>query len=172
MDTHSFSSEIFEEQSRLTAFALKHTGNFEDAQDLVQETFIKAIRHQANYQPGTNLKAWLFTILRNTFLNAHRRQMLKHAAMDVHGDLNSTHLSYSACENHVDDKFMVQDINKAMSLLPGDYSVPFLRYFEGYQYAEIAAELGLPIGTVKTRIHVARKQLKRHLKMYEDKLRR
>ncbi|EDM35526.1 putative extracytoplasmic function alternative sigma factor [Pedobacter sp. BAL39] len=152
----------------LESFALRFTRNVEDANDLVQDTIIKAIRYHELYKPGTNLKGWLYTIMRNTFINDYRRGTKKNALIDTSEDLSSYQLHNSAERNQGENKFVMEDINNAMEQLPSDYAVPFLRYFEGYKYHEIAEELQIPIGTVKTRIFMARQSLKSQLKMYSD----
>ena len=139
-----------------------------DALTSLQDTIIKAIRYHELYKPGTNLKGWLYTIMRNTFINDYRRGTKKNALIDTSEDLSSYQLHNSAERNQGENKFVMEDINNAMEQLPSDYAVPFLRYFEGYKYHEIAEELQIPIGTVKTRIFMARQSLKSQLKMYSD----
>lgn len=153
-------------RSSLMQSALKFTRNHDDASDLVQETLIKAIRYENKYEDGTNLRGWLFTIMRNTFINNYRSLARKTAVMVQNVDPWSYPINENTSKNIGEGKFMMEDINKAMASLDPVHSVPFLRYFEGYKYHEIAEELGIPIGTVKTRIHVARKILKASLKMY------
>lgn len=154
----------------LESFAMKFTKNVEDANDLVQDTVIKAIRYHNLYKKGTNLRAWLYTIMRNTFINDYKRLNRKTALIVTTDDFSSYQLKTSSSTNQGVNKFIMQDINKAMEHLQPEYSLPFLRYFEGYKYHEIADELGIPVGTVKTRIHVARRVLKAKLKMYNKKL--
>ena len=159
-------NELCKHQTCLEAFAMKFVNNVEDANDLVQETLIKAIRYHALYKEGTNLRGWLYTIMRNTFINSYRRGNRRKQVVETHEDLNSFQLMGSASENLGVGKFVVEDVNKALEQVPADLKVPFLRYFEGYKYHEIADELGIPMGTVKTRIHMARQLLKTKLKMY------
>lgn len=168
MNNSTLNDEICDHQSCLESFALKFTRNTEDANDLVQDTIIKAIRYHNMYTEGTNMKAWLYTIMKNTFINDYRRASRKNSLIQTSGDLNSFHLHKSADKNLAEDKFLLKDINKALAKLDPVYSVPFLRYFEGYKYHEIADELNVPMGTVKTRIHVARQLLKETLKMYSE----
>ncbi|MES2458112.1 MAG: RNA polymerase sigma factor [Bacteroidota bacterium] len=168
MENITLSNEICDQRSCLEAFAIKFTNNVEDANDLVQDTIIKAFRYHYLYKPGTNIRAWLFTIMKNTFINNYRKGVRKTAVIDTTEDLSSFQLVGSAHRNQSENKFMMEDINKALAKLQSAYSVPFLRYFEGYKYHEIAQELNIPIGTVKTRIHVARRFLKGQLKMYHD----
>lgn len=163
-----FNQEICSFKDNLRNFALSFTKDADDADDLVQETFLKAIRYASKFQEGTNLKAWLYMILKNTFINNYRRNAKVRSVFTENLDNTPNKLLGQPTTNRGIHKFVQEDINGALSRLPRENSVPFLRYFEGYKYYEIATELNIPIGTVKTRIHVARKMLKRDLKMYHD----
>lgn len=171
MQNTIFNSEICKHQQCLESFAMKFTNDVEDANDLVQDTLIKAIRYHHLYEPGTNLRGWLFTILRNTFINDYRKKSRHRNLFDTNEEISSGQLSHSAIRNNSEDKFLLEDINKALDTVSDDYKTPFLKYFQGFKYHEIAEELQIPIGTVKTRIHMARQQLKRHLKMYHTERR-
>lgn len=150
----------------LKSYALNFTKDSEDANDLVQDTLLKAITYYNKFKDGTNLKGWLFTIMKNTFINNYRRLVKTNALITQSEDISSANLSYSATKNQAESKFITNDINKALAQLPQEYYIPFIRYFEGYKYHEIAEMLIIPIGTVKTRIHVARNVLKKYLKTY------
>lgn len=169
MESNSLSHQICDHRSCLERFAMKFTQDVEDANDLVQDTLIKAIRYHELYKQGTNLQGWLYTIMKNTFINDYRREARQRAVVETTDDLTSFHLSKSATSNHGENKFVMEDINKALTKLQPELSIPFLRYFEGYKYHEIAQELDIPIGTVKTRIHMARQALKAQLKMYSER---
>lgn len=166
MENLTLNSEICKHQSCLETFAMKFTMDVQDANDLVQDTIIKAIRYHKLYKEGTNFRGWLYTIMRNTFINQYRRGVKRRSIIETSEELSSYQLSRSADGNRGENKFVMEDINKAMAKLQPEYSTPFLRYFEGYKYHEIAEELNIPIGTVKTRIHLARQALKGQLKMY------
>ena len=118
------------------------------------------------YSDGTNLKAWLFTIMKNTFITQYQRMVRRNTFIDTTENLHFINSSDSLQENNAISHFIKEDINKALSLTEEIYRVPFLMYFKGFKYHEIAEELDLPIGTVKNRIHIARKTLKSSLKMY------
>ena len=167
MENQIFNLEICSHRSWLETFALKFTKNIEDANDLVQDTIVKAIRYHYLYQKGSNLRGWLYTIMRNTFINDFRKVSKRIGIIDTSEELSSAQLSTSASKNLGENKFIQQDIQAALNKLQSAYSIPFLRYFEGYKYQEIADELNIPIGTVKTRIHVARQYLKDQLKQYK-----
>jgi RNA polymerase sigma factor (sigma-70 family) len=154
----------------LRSYALNFTKDAEDANDLVQDTMLKAITYYNKFKEGTNLKGWLFTIMKNTFINNYRRLVKTNTLITQSEDISSANLSYSATKNDAESKFVLGDITKALSQLPEEYYVPFIRYFEGYKYHEIADMLQIPIGTVKTRIHVARGILKKYLKTYSKEI--
>jgi len=168
MKNITFNDAVCTHRSCLESFAMKFTQDVEDANDLVQDTLIKAIRYHYLYKTGTNMRGWLYTIMKNTFINDYRKGSRKNAVIQNTEDFTPQHLSRSATDNLGENKFIMKDIQTALGKLQPEYSVPFLRYFEGYKYHEIAEELNIPIGTVKTRIHMARKELKKYLKIYES----
>jgi RNA polymerase sigma factor (sigma-70 family) len=166
MENMPFTKQINVHQQSLHNFAMSFTKNEEDANDLVQDTFLKAIGSYHLYTEGTNLKAWLYTILKNTYLNAYRRTTRRNKVLEVTDEFLSHQLVLSSATNRGVEQMVSEDITKAMKMLPDMYRTPFLKFFEGFKYIEIADELNIPIGTVKTRIHIARKILQNKLKMY------
>lgn len=172
MITNSFNYQINDHKSALKSFALNFTKNIDDADDLVQETLLKAIRYSKLYVEGTNLKGWLYTIMRNTFINEYRRMAKQRSIIDTNEEINSVQLYSSATHNQANNKFIGDDVNNALSKLSAEYYTPFIKYFEGYKYHEIAEMLNIPIGTVKTRIHVARQSLKASLKIYDQEFKK
>jgi RNA polymerase sigma factor (sigma-70 family) len=166
MENMPFTNQINVYQQSLHNFAMSFTKNEEDANDLVQDTFLKAIGSHHLYTEGTNLKAWLYTILKNTYLNAYRRTTRRNKVLEVTDEFLSHQLVLSSATNRGVEQMVSEDITKAMKMLPDMYRTPFLKFFEGFKYIEIADELNIPIGTVKTRIHIARKILQNKLKMY------
>lgn len=162
-----FNTLVMRQAPSLKMYALHFTHDTDDANDLVQDTLLKAITYYNNFREGTNLKGWLYTIMKNTFINNYRRFIKISAVVTKTDEISSMQLSYSATVNHGEPKFVMDDINAALSNLQQDYYIPFTMYFEGYKYHEIAEHLEIPIGTVKTRIHVARKLLKKDLKAYD-----
>lgn len=163
-----FNDQLHNYSGSLQSFALNFTKDIEDANDLVQDTLLKAITYYNRFKEGTNLKGWLFTIMRNTFINNYRRTIKTNTLISQSDEISSASLHYSASSNMAESKFVMGDIHKALATLQPEYYEPFIKYFEGYKYHEIADELRIPIGTVKTRIHVARGILKKYLKMYAD----
>lgn len=168
--TLNFTEQVSNFRSSLQSFALTFTKNYEDAQDLVQDTLVRAIRYENLFQKGTNLKSWLYTILKNTFINSYRKNARASEIFSVCEEISSSQLKGSSSRNLGENKCMMEDIQYALRTLDPEHYIPFIKYFEGYKYHEIAAEMKIPLGTVKTRIHVARGILKKKLKMYKDSL--
>jgi RNA polymerase sigma factor (sigma-70 family) len=163
-----FNTMVTQQSDSLKMYALHFTHDDEDANDLVQDTVLKAITYYEKFREGTNLKGWLYTIMKNTFINNYRRFVKISSFVTKSDEISSANLAYSATGNMGENKFVMDDIKQAMANLSDDYYVPFTMYFEGYKYHEIADHLDIPIGTVKTRIHVARKTLKKSLKPYQS----
>jgi RNA polymerase sigma factor (sigma-70 family) len=167
MNINNFNTQICDFRVQLMQSALQFTrNNHDDADDLVQDTLIKAIRYEEKFEQGSNLQGWLFTIMRNTFINNYRSLGRRTAVLINNVDPWLYPVTESTSSNNGEGKLIAEDINKALVNLQPEYALPFLRYFEGFKYQEIADEMNIPIGTVKTRIHVARKVLKDKLKMY------
>ena len=161
-----FKSMVSNHAESLKMYALHFTHDEEDANDLVQDTVLKAITYHDKFKEGTNLKGWLYTIMKNTFINNYRRIVKISGMVTKTEEISSSNLVYSSTRNRGENQFVMDDIRDAMKKLSEEYYVPFTMYFEGYKYYEIADHLQIPIGTVKTRIHVARKSLKKSLKSY------
>lgn len=161
-----FHERITEASDSLKMFALRFTKNEEDANDLVQETYLKAVTYYDKFKNGTNLSGWLYTIMKNTFINNYRQRLNKNSHVCQSEEIPYNMLMFSGSINEGEGKMIIRDIEQALSQLKNEYFVPFNMYFEGYRYHEIATHLNLPIGTVKTRIHIARKTLQRSLPSY------
>jgi RNA polymerase sigma factor (sigma-70 family) len=170
MTLNQFTANLAEHDYSMRNFALKFTNDLDDANDLMQDTMIKAIRHFEQFEEHTNLKGWLFTIMRNTFINTYRKETRTRDMVTQSEDISYENLAYSATTNKAENDFVMGDIKGALNKLPAQFSVPFVRYVEGYKYHEIAAELNIPLGTVKTRIHEARKHLSKMLKVYKERI--
>lgn len=158
MSTVEFNDTLTGLESYLMAFAMNYTKNVEDAKDLTQETMLKAIRYRTYYTPKTNFKAWVFTIMRNIFINQYRRKVKSGTIFDNSTDLyllnNSTEKRDSPY-NHIANGEIQEQLDK----LSPEYKEPFEMHYLGYKYKEIANKLDIPIGTVKSRIFIARKKL-------------
>jgi RNA polymerase sigma-70 factor (ECF subfamily) len=166
MTALEFSYQVGNFSKFLRPFALRLTRDSDDADDLVQDTLVKAYTNREKYADGTNLKAWLFTIMKNTFITQYQRMVRRNTFIDTTENLHFINSNESLQDNGAIASFMREDIEKALELTDEMYRLPFLMYFQGFKYHEIAEELDLPIGTVKNRIHIARKDLKQMLYMY------
>ena len=171
MVNYEFESLVSKQAPTLKVHALNFTRDEQDAEDLVQDTMLKAITYYSKFQEGTNLKGWLYTIMKNTFINNYRKIIRTSGVVIKSEEISSSNLMYSSTKNRGENSFVMDDIKDALSKLSEDYYVPFTMYFEGYKYQEIADYLGIPIGTVKTRIHMARNMLKKSLRPYDVKAR-
>lgn len=161
-----FEDLLLKESQALKLFAMQLTRNTDDAGDLVQDTLLKAIKYKEKFSSGSNLRAWLFTILRNSFINQYRRMAKRKTFIDTTDNTFFLDLPNHKSENLAELKFIRTDLESAISSLPKELKVTFLLNSEGFKYHEIATELNIPIGTVKTRIFVARRLLRRKLHMY------
>jgi RNA polymerase sigma factor (sigma-70 family) len=166
--TLPFEIKMQSNERALRNYALQLTQSHDDANDLVQETFLKAMTYKSKFKEGTNLKGWLFTIMRNTFINNYRRITKRNTFMDTQDEqyIIDSAKSFNAF-NDGEAKFIRQDLENAIDKLPDDLRITFEMNTLGFKYHEIAEKIGIPIGTVKTRIFVARRKLRTHLSEYE-----
>jgi len=167
MTKFEFNSLVVQHTDSLKGYALHFTRDNEDANDLVQDTVLKAVTYYGKFRDGTNFQGWLYTIMKNTFINHYRRIVKANSVVTQSDEIAPAHLARSATRNGGESKFVMDDISGAMTRLTDDYYVPFSMYFEGYKYHEISKHLRIPIGTVKTRIHMARKTMKKALASYK-----
>lgn len=159
-------NSIDEISQSLKPFALKLTKDVEEANDLLQETLLKAFTNRDKFTEGTNLKAWLYTIMKNTFITNYQRLVRRNTFIDTTDNLHYINSRENTTENLAYSEFALGDINQAITNLDDVYKTPFMMHFRGFKYHEIAERLKIPIGTVKNRIHIARKELKSKLKQY------
>jgi len=152
----------------LKNYGLQLTSNAERANDLAQETVLKAMRYENKFESGTNLKGWLFTIMKNIFINDYRRNIKRNTFLDATDNTYYINSAANKVSNGGELRFIREDLENAIERLPTDIKYAFTRNMEGYKYHEIGDELNIPIGTVKTRIFVARKLLKKMLWEYES----
>ncbi len=161
-----FKRTVQRETQSLRHYAYQLTRNVEDTNDLVQDTMLKALTYQDKFTDGTNLKGWLYTIMKNTFINNYRRMVKRNTFIDqTDNDYYLDSVSHSV-KNDAEKKFMLNDIEQAIEALPPSLRKPFTMNTKGFKYHEIAEILHNPIGTVKTRIFVARRQLREQLNGY------
>lgn len=166
MTSFEFNTAVINAYTSLKPIAFKLTRNQEQANDLIQETLLKAISNREKFAEGTNLKAWLYTIMKNTFITNYHRLVKRKTFIDTTDNLHFINSSTHVTENNAGGKLVMDEIQSAIKDLSYEYKTPFMMHFKGYKYYEIADILDIPIGTVKNRIHIARKELKHKLKSY------
>jgi RNA polymerase sigma-70 factor (ECF subfamily) len=166
MPTTDFNEVLLENADFLKPFAINLTRDSEAANDLYQETLYKALANKEKYNVGTNIKAWLFTIMRNIFINDYRRKSKQKTIFDNTSNDYLINLKQASVSNAAESDLRIKEIHAAIHQLPEIFKVPFQLYFDGYKYQEIADVLGEPLGTVKSRIHFARKLLKERLSRF------
>lgn len=165
MSTQEFNTRLISLEPSLKYFALSLTRNPENAVDLVQDTYLKAIQYSDKYTSDTNIKAWLFTILKNTYLNQVTKLSSKKTINDESEDdyiIKNTMYDNLTAETHISKK----DIERTIANLDDDFRLPFQMFVDGYKYKEIAEIMDLPLGTIKSRIFFARKILMENLQDY------
>lgn len=169
MNARDFNTAVLQLQQSLRPIAIKLTRDSEEADDLIQDTLLKAISNREKFMDGTNLKAWLYTIMKNTFITNYHRVVKRKTFIDTTENLHFINSSSHATVNSGGESLAMEEINKAIENLSHTYKTPFLMHFKGYKYHEIADILHIPIGTVKNRIHIARKELKDDLVAYQNR---
>jgi RNA polymerase sigma factor (sigma-70 family) len=165
--SYAFNQTVLDTRKYLKPFALKLTQDIVDAEDLIQDTMYRVFSNENKFQEGTNLKAWIYTIMKNIFINNYRKKIKQNIISDTTDNqyyLNSSAFTFNAGER----SFVMNDIQNAILKIDADYRVPFMMYFNGYKYHEISEQLNIPIGTVKSRIFFARKDLKHLLQPYKE----
>jgi len=150
----------------LKPFAVTLTRDTETAKDLLQETLYRALSNREKYLPGTNIKAWLYTIMRNIFINNYRRNTRQQTIFDNTPNDYLIDYKQTATANAAETGLSMKDIENSIHALPSLFRDPFMLYFEGYKYQEISEILHEPLGTIKSRIHFARKLLKQQIERF------
>lgn len=166
MTALEFTHQLTGLKPTLYAFTRRFTSNRDESLDLVQETFLKALAYRTKFRENTNLKGWLFTIMRNTFINNYRRQKRTMTSVDTSKELYVLNVEDHHTFNKPECTFEYHDILKHVHALPADLLRPFSLHMQGYKYHEIAEKLTVPIGTVKNRIFHARKEIQKTLTGY------
>jgi RNA polymerase sigma-70 factor, ECF subfamily len=160
MSTLEFDSKFNQLNSLLYSFAYNLTKNIEDAKDLFQETAYRAMTNRDKFRAGTNFKAWTFTIMKNIFINNYRKKVKSNTIIDSTDNqyyINSSSVSVS---NKAESTIIMKELTAMMDALDESIRIPFMLHYHGYKYQEIADQLYLPLGTVKSRIFFARKEMK------------
>lgn len=166
MSTVEFNQSILRNSDYLKPFAITLTRDMEAAKDLVQETLYKALANKDKFNDGTNIKAWLYTIMRNIFINNYRRAAKQKTVFNNTANEFLLDNNQFAIANTAETNLSLKEIKEAVYHLPEIFKIPFELYFEGYKYHEISAILSEPLGTIKSRIHFARKLLKQQLSRF------
>ncbi|HRC92024.1 MAG TPA: sigma-70 family RNA polymerase sigma factor, partial [Bacteroidia bacterium] len=133
-----------------------------------QETMLKALNNEDKFEKGTNLSGWLYTIMRNIFINNYRRMVKSQTFLDSTENQFFLNNIKNATRNRGEANLVMKEINNAINDLSDNLKVPFMMSFRGYKYEEIASQLSIPLGTVKIRIHTARQKLKEKLNVYNS----
>ena len=173
MSTINFNEELSKLEGMLLNFAYKLTHNREEAKDLYQEMACRALTNKDKFREGTNLKAWLFTIMRNIFINNYRKKAKQNIILDPTDNQFYLNTGGPSISNDANSSIMMEELQAIVDQLDDGIREPFMLHYYGYKYQEIAKQLQLPLGTVKSRIFFARKALKNVvLKNYQGILNR
>ncbi|MBQ7878658.1 MAG: RNA polymerase sigma factor [Bacteroidaceae bacterium] len=164
MDTAKFRKELLEVQSELQRFAYKLTADKDEANDLLQETSLKALDNMDKYMPDTNFKGWVYTIMRNIFINNYRKVVRDQTFVDRTDNLYHMNQSQEFENYTTENNYDTKEIYRVVHNLPKEYRVPFMMHLSGFKYREIAEKLSLPLGTVKSRIFFTRQHLQNLLR--------
>ncbi|GAA5220054.1 RNA polymerase sigma factor [Membranihabitans marinus] len=164
MSKFEFSNKFDEQTKVLRSFAFSLTKNEEAAHDLFQETAFRAFSNKEKFKPGTNFRAWLMTIMKNIFINNYRRKKRFNTISDQTNNLYYINSGEDDIFNKGEVDIFMEELMDIIGELPDTLKEPFQLYYEGFKYHEIAEQLDLPLGTVKSRIYFARKELKEKIK--------
>ncbi len=164
MSTVEFDVKLNQLSSLLHSFAYNLTKNGEEAKDLYQETAFRALTNRDKFRPGTNFKAWLFTIMKNIFINNYRKKVKANTLFDSTDNMYYLNSGSAVISNSAESGILMNELKQMLSDLDDNIRVPFQMHYEGFKYQEIADHLSLPLGTVKSRIFFARKALKESIR--------
>lgn len=160
--------DLVELQPNMLNFAMSLTANKEEAKDLTQEATLKALTNMDKYYDDTNFKGWIFTIMRNIFVNNYRRAVRSQTVVDQSENQYLINQQLDSGFESPESRYSYKEMSKVLNGFSSEYKEPFLLHFLGYKYEEIAEKLRLPLGTVKSRIFFTRKRLQEILKDYKD----
>lgn len=167
MNAHTnLQSKLLSIQGNLLNFAYLLTSNRDDAYDLLQDTTLKVLDNQDKYVDNINFKGWVFTIMRNIFINNYRRAMRNSVVLDNTDDLIHLNMPQNSGIDNPEGALAAGEITDVINSFSDDYRVPFSLHLQGFKYTEIAERTGLPLGTVKSRIFFARQRLQKALADY------
>ncbi len=166
MSSNNFQAKLLSLQTNLLNFAYMLTSNRDDAYDLLQDTTLKALDNEDKYVDNVNFKGWVFTIMRNIFINNYRKVVRSATIIDQTEDLYHLNLPQESGLATPEGALAAGEISDAINSFSDDYRIPFSMHVAGYKYNEIAEKMNLPLGTVKSRIFFARRRLQEMLKDY------
>jgi len=163
MTAIQFQEKILSIQKNMYSFAMLLTANRYDAEDLLQETTLRVLDNKEKYVENVNFKGWALTIMRNIFINNYRKELRSQVVVDQTGDLHNLNVSCDSKWDNPEETMRVKEIKFIINSLSDDLKTPFSMHLDGYKYNEISDKLALPLGTVKSRIFFARRELQRNL---------
>lgn len=166
METANLQNRLMSLQANMLNFAYTLTANRDDAYDLLQDTTLKVLGNQDKYVENTNFKGWVFTIMRNIFINNYRRIARSATVIDQTEDYYHLNLSQDSGLESPEGSYAAGEITAAINEFPEKYRVPFSMHVAGYKYNEIAEKMNLPLGTIKSRIFFARQELQNRFADY------
>lgn len=164
MNALQFQKKLLSMQENMMNFALMLTANRDDAQDLMQDTTLKVLDNQEKFVDNINFKGWVLTVMRNIFINNYHKIVRTQTVVDQGVDLYNLDVVNESGFDSPDGAYQIKEITKAINSLNDELKVPFSMFLSGYKYNEIAEKLGVPLGTVKSRIFFARQELQKVLK--------
>ena len=167
MASAKFQINLMALQANLLNFAYMLTSNRDDAYDLLQDTTLKALDNEEKYAENTNFKGWVFTIMRNIFINNYRRNVRSATIVDTTDNLYHLNLSQESRFESPEETYGAAEITDAINEFADEYRIPFSMHVAGYKYNEIAEHMHLPLGTVKSRIFFARQKLQERFADYQ-----
>ena len=167
MTSELFQSKLLDIQRNMLNFAYTLTSNRDDAYDLLQDTTLKVLDNEDKYIDNVNFKGWVFTIMRNLFINKYRRQARSAVIVNHSDDLYVLNFAQSSGIDTPEETYSAHEIIDMLSTFNDELRVPFSMYLSGYKYSEIAESMNLPLGTVKSRIFLARRKLQKRLSDYQ-----
>lgn len=169
MENTTLNLQMGQYRMALKNFAYKFTSDPDEIQDLVQETMLRALKHIDQFIQNPKIISWLFVIMRNIYINQYRnrqqRRKYEHYALSSWQDLGCRE---PFTENTIEGKMIIKDVKKALAQFPEDQSSMFMNYINGYKYKELADLYEVPEGTIKSRIHIIRKNLQKKLAQYRQ----
>ena len=159
MTALEFNSRLSNMYGSLELFTKKFTRDPDEAADLIQETLFKAFKYKDKFKQDTNLKAWLFTIMKNTFINNYRKLSKRNFVVGNQDDSYPVSVADDSISASPEGLMSYDQLLDVVKKIKAEFRIPFEMHYNGYKYHEIAEKIGIPLGTVKTRIFYARKEL-------------